>query len=103
MVRPAGLVRSGLDIRDRPAVHPPATDWVEVAVRDTGIGMDPSVLQRAFDPFYSHRPAGRARGLGLAHAHRIIEAHGGRIWLQSRPDEGTTVHVVLPLAQSSSQ
>jgi len=102
-VRPAGLARSGLDIRDRPAVHPPATDWVEVVVRDTGIGMDPGVLQRAFDPFYSHRPAGRARGLGLAHAHRIVEAHGGRIWLESRPDEGTTVHVVLPLAQSSSE
>ena len=102
-VRPSGLARSGLDIRDRPAVHPPATDWVEVVVRDTGIGMDPGVLQRAFDPFYSHRPAGRARGLGLAHAHRIVEAHGGRIWLESRPDEGTTVHVVLPLAQSSSE
>ena len=60
--------------------------------------MSPAVLDRAFDPFFSHRNAGRGRGLGLARAHRIIEAHGGRVWLESKPDAGTTAHVVLALA-----
>ncbi len=71
---------------------------IELTVRDNGVGMTPAVLERAFDPFFSHRKAGRRRGFGLARAHRIVEAHGGRIWLESRPDEGTTAHVVLPIA-----
>lgn len=73
-------------------------DTLEVLVQDTGCGMTPAVLQRAFDAFYSHRNAGRGRGLGLPRAYRIVEAHGGRIWLESRPDEGTTAHVLLPRA-----
>ncbi|MFQ5807268.1 MAG: ATP-binding protein, partial [Phycisphaerae bacterium] len=48
--------------------------------------------------FFSHRTAGRSRGLGLARAHRIVEAHGGRIWVVSRPDEGTAFHIMLPEA-----
>lgn len=73
-------------------------DTVEVLVQDDGCGMSPAVLQRAMDPFFSHRKAGRGRGLGLMRAYRIAEAHGGRVWLESRPDEGTTAHVVLPRA-----
>jgi signal transduction histidine kinase len=60
--------------------------------------MSPSVVQRIFDPFFSHRTAGRGRGLGLARAQRIVEAHGGRIWAVSQPEEGTDFHIVLPQA-----
>ncbi len=81
-----------ITIRYRPALQP---GTVEVTVEDNGCGMAPAVLQRAFDPFFSHRNAGRRRGLGLPRAYRIVEAHGGRIWLESQPDEGTTVHVLL--------
>ena len=73
-----------------------STDALEITVRDAGCGMSPAVLQRAFDPFFSQRSAGRSRGLGLARAHRIVEAHAGRIWLESRPEEGTVAYVVLP-------
>jgi len=73
-------------------------DLLEVIVEDNGCGMAPSVFQRAFDPFFSQRLAGRRRGLGLPRAYRIIESHGGRIWLESQPGEGTTVHVLLPKA-----
>lgn len=82
-------------LRCRPAARP---DALEVTVEDNGCGMSAAVLQRAFDPFFSHRRAGRGRGLGLPRAHRIIEAHAGHIWLESRVDEGTTAHVVLPRA-----
>jgi putative nucleotidyltransferase with HDIG domain len=73
------------------------TRWVEILVRDNGYGMTLAVQARAFDPFFSHRPAGRGRGLGLPRAHRIIDAHGGRIWIESSTGNGTTVHVRLPV------
>lgn len=71
-------------------------DTIEITVRDGGMGMAPGVLQRAFDPFFSFHRAGRRRGLGLARALRIVEAHGGRIWIDSRPGAGTSVHVLVP-------
>jgi putative nucleotidyltransferase with HDIG domain len=72
--------------------------WVEITAHDTGCGMTPEVAQRVFDPFFSHRAAGRGRGLGLARAHRIVEAHGGRIWAVSHPGEGTVFHILVPQA-----
>jgi signal transduction histidine kinase len=78
------------------AVHVRDDDTVELTVRDNGCGMSPNILQRAFDPFFSHRRAGRRRGLGLPRVFRIVEAHGGRIWLESRTGEGTTARVRWP-------
>ena len=76
-------------LRDQdPEAEESGQRWIEVIVRDTGCGMSPTVLQRAFDPFYSHRAAGRRRGLGLARAHRIVEAHGGRVWAISQRTKG---------------
>lgn len=88
-----------IELRYQPTLQ---EDTLEVLVTDSGCGMTPAVLQRSFDPFYSHRHAGRGRGLGLPRAYRIIEAHGGRIWLESHPDEGTTAHVLLPRAPSAA-
>ena len=51
-----------------------------------------------FDPFFSGREAGRGIGLGLSKALRLIDANGGRIAVASRPRQGTTVSVRLPLA-----
>lgn len=71
-------------------------DSVVLAVRDNGCGMSADVLDRACDPFFSHRPAGRGRGLGLATAKRLTEINGGRLWIESAPDQGTIVYVELP-------
>jgi signal transduction histidine kinase len=73
-----------------------ANRWVEIEIQDTGCGMSEAVAQRVFDPFFSHRAAGRGRGLGLARAHRTVEAHGGRIWVVSAPGLGSTFHIRLP-------
>jgi signal transduction histidine kinase len=74
----------------------PASGWCEIVVADDGKGMDAASLQRAFDPFYSGREAGRGAGLGLSKAWRFAEASGGRVVVESRPGEGTRVAVVLP-------
>jgi signal transduction histidine kinase len=69
---------------------------VVVSVSDNGSGMDERTLIRAFDPFYSAKPAGRRRGMGLAKALRWIEGSGGSIRIESKSGAGTRVVVLLP-------
>jgi len=78
------------------AAHDPYTSRVVLSVRDNGSGMDEGTLKRAFDPFFSAKPAGRRRGLGLAKALRWIEASGGSIRLDSRIGQGTQAIILLP-------
>ena len=81
-------------------------DAVEVAVSDDGEGIPAAQLPRVFDRFYQGSLTSRATrhgaGLGLPIAHGIVEAHGGRIWIESAPGVGTTVRFTLPLAESES-
>jgi signal transduction histidine kinase len=69
---------------------------VVVTIADNGCGMDETTAKRAFDPFFSAKPAGRRRGLGLAKALRWIESSGGSIRIESRPGEGTRSIILLP-------
>lgn len=80
------LVHRG-QLRGEPAVR------IEIA--DSGQGMEQGVRERALDPFFTTRPSGT--GLGLPIVHRIIEAHGGEIHLDSEEGHGTTVTLLLPL------
>jgi putative nucleotidyltransferase with HDIG domain len=73
-----------------------ANHAVSIQVVDSGRGMDEQTLARATHPFFSARPAGRKRGMGLAHAQRLIEINHGKLSLASQPDKGTTVTVILP-------
>jgi signal transduction histidine kinase len=68
-----------------------------VQIEDDGGGIPPEVQERLFQPFVSTRPAGKGTGLGLAMCHRIVQAHGGEIRVDSRLGEGTLVEVSLPL------
>jgi len=69
-------------------------DGVRVMVSDTGIGIPREDLPRVFDPYFTTRSSGT--GLGLAIVHKIVEAHGGEIRLESEPGRGTTAVVNLP-------
>ncbi|HEX4449114.1 MAG TPA: ATP-binding protein [Polyangiaceae bacterium] len=69
-------------------------DGLAVDIIDTGEGMDTQVRSRALDPFFTTRPSGT--GLGLAIVDRIVDAHGGRLGIESHAGEGTTVTVFLP-------
>ncbi len=72
---------------------------VVLTIADNGCGMDEQTLKRAFDPFFSAKPAGRRRGMGLPKALRWVESSGGSIRLESRPDQGTRSIVLLPVNQ----
>jgi two-component system cell cycle sensor histidine kinase/response regulator CckA len=78
--------------------EPPA---VRLTVRDTGEGMKPEVVERAFEPFFSTKPKGQGTGLGLATVYGIVTQAGGTIEIQSTPGEGTTVEVVLPATDAT--
>jgi two-component system C4-dicarboxylate transport sensor histidine kinase DctB len=63
-------------------------DRLKIRIADNGSGMTAHVLAHAFDPFFSAKPAGRQPGLGLAHARRSVEAHGGQITLENARSAG---------------
>jgi signal transduction histidine kinase len=69
---------------------------VELSVIDTGSGIDPSLVPHVFDRFAKAADS-RGSGLGLAIARGLVEAHGGTIWLDSRPGAGSTFRIRIPL------
>jgi signal transduction histidine kinase len=74
---------------------------VNIAISDTGHGMDQAVLERALHPFFTTRPSGT--GLGLPIVQRIVEAHGGRLELESKPGVGTTARVLIPFGELEAE
>jgi len=71
-------------------------DTMHMEISDLGSGMDESTQRRAMYPFFSAKPAGRQRGMGLANATRLVHLNGGTLTLQSQPEHGTTVTITLP-------
>jgi signal transduction histidine kinase len=69
--------------------------FLQIEIRDTGIGIPPENLDHVFDPFFSTRPEGS--GLGLAISHQIVHEHGGFIDLESEVGKGTSFRINFPL------
>jgi signal transduction histidine kinase/ActR/RegA family two-component response regulator len=81
----------------------PATGVALLSIADSGTGIDPAVLSRIFEPFYSTKPSGERSGLGLPVVEGIVAQAGGDIWVESKPGYGTVVTVGLPLVAAPSQ
>lgn len=74
---------------------------VLVQVVDNGAGMTEDVRRNLFAPFFSTKPDREGTGLGLSITKRIVERHGGQVWAESQPGQGSTLSVLLPSALSS--
>ncbi|MCD6298788.1 MAG: Cache 3/Cache 2 fusion domain-containing protein [Deltaproteobacteria bacterium] len=76
---------------------------VVVSVRDTGMGIPEENIDKVLEPFFSTKPVGKGTGLGLSLCFGIIEAHRGRIEINSRQNKGTEVKVLLPVKGSGKE
>ena len=74
----------------------PAGQYTTICISDTGTGMSPEVLARAFDPFYTTKPLGQGTGLGLSMVYGFARQSGGQVRLYSEVGVGTTVRLYLP-------
>ncbi len=75
--------------------------YVAIHIRDTGVGMDETTRQHAFEPFYTTKEVGRGTGLGLATVYGIVQQCQGEISIDSAPQRGTQINILLPVAEPS--
>jgi len=68
-----------------------------IRIRDTGAGIAPEIMSKIFDPFFTTKPVGQGTGLGLSICYGIIQEHAGKITVESKPEEGSTFTVELPI------
>jgi two-component system sensor kinase FixL len=83
----------------RISAHRDSGERVEIAIADTGSGIAPHVRERLFEPFVTASASGM--GLGLTISRSIVQAHGGKLWAESRPSEGTVMHFTLLAADAA--
>jgi signal transduction histidine kinase len=94
------IIKNGIEsISGNGSIHislnPVDKEWISIRITDTGTGLNSTEIKHIFDPDYTTKEKGL--GLGLPLAHEIIRGHGGVIEVKSRPDEGTTFQITLPL------
>jgi len=85
-----------LRIISRPATLPDGRPAVAVTLADTGIGLSPEVQRRAFEPFFTTKEVGQGTGLGLSQVYGFAGNTGGEVRIDSRPDEGARITLLLP-------
>ena len=95
-------------IETRPVTLPksvgdlPAGQYLRIAVRDTGSGMDAETAARAIEPFFTTKPPGEGTGLGLSQVYGFARQSGGSVDIETRPGQGATIAMLLPIAEASS-
>jgi signal transduction histidine kinase len=86
---------------EHPNLH--EDEYVVLQVADTGVGMDPQIVERVFEPFFTTQDVGQGTGLGLSVVHGIVVRHDGEIILESELGKGTQVRIYLPLVDKDGR
>jgi signal transduction histidine kinase len=77
--------------------------YVRLTVNDTGHGIEPKILKRIFDPYFTTKGVGEGSGMGLSVVHGIVKRHGGGISVSSEPGKGTIFHVFFPCIEDEPE
>jgi signal transduction histidine kinase len=93
MLKTASLELGEEDERPHPDLEPGS--YVTLAVRDTGVGIAPELVEKVFEPFFTTKGVGEGTGLGLATVEGIVSQSGGAIWVDSALGRGTTFTICL--------
>ncbi|MFL5129161.1 MAG: ATP-binding protein [Microvirga sp.] len=86
-----------------PAHHLPPGDYVALTISDEGEGMQPHVLERATEPFFTTKSKGKGTGLGLAMVHGFVQQSLGRLEINSERGKGTTIRMLFPSTEAQAQ
>lgn len=76
--------------------------FVQLSIKDTGVGIAPEIKNRIFDPFFTTKEVGKGTGMGLSMVHGIVRSYGGSIVCESVVGEGTVLHVTLPILEAEA-
>jgi PAS domain S-box-containing protein len=71
-------------------------NFVQLSIEDTGVGIEPEIREKIFDPYFTTKEIGKGTGMGLATVHGIVRSYGGSIACDSQPGQGTVFHIILP-------
>ncbi|HQR91358.1 MAG TPA: ATP-binding protein, partial [Caulobacter sp.] len=85
----------------KPVGELPAGQYLRIAVRDTGSGMDAETAARAVEPFFTTKPPGEGTGLGLSQVYGFARQSGGSVDIETRPGQGATIAMLLPIAAAT--
>jgi PAS domain S-box-containing protein len=95
--------KMALDVRcENKIPELPRGPYIKIAVSDTGMGIEPEIIDRIFDPYFTTRLVGQGSGMGLAVVHGIVKSHGGAITVESEVGKGSIFHLYFPLAEAKA-
>jgi PAS domain S-box-containing protein len=95
-----------IEIDEESAIHHydlSSGKYVRLTVSDTGNGIEPKILERIFDPYFTTKKVDEGTGMGLSVVHGIIKSHGGGISVISKPGKGTIFHVLFPCIEDEPE
>jgi PAS domain S-box-containing protein len=98
-----GIRLKNIDVPDDKSSECPGLTrgrYLKLSVSDTGQGIQPEILERIFEPYFTTKKFGEGSGMGLAIAHGIVKSHGGNITVESEPGKGAVFNVILPVVEA---
>ena len=81
----------------------PDEDNIKLEIKDNGVGIDSEDISHIFEPFFSAKQKASGIGLGLAIVHGIVQSHNGKIEVETKLGEGTTLSIIFPLLKDQQK